>query len=375
MKPAPTSWGALYDKKFKGKITVPNNPIQIADAALYLGRRSRASGSPIRTSSTKKQFDAAVALLKQQRPLVKKYWDSPTDEINLFKSGDATLGASWPYQTLALQAAKAPVKEMIPREGATGWADTWMLAKKAPHPNCAYLWMRYVSTPPVQAQQALFFGETPVNPKACPFMNKLQKGSCSQYHLDAPLSYYKTIHFWKTPVADCGNGKKDCLDYNAWQRAWTRDHGLTDGVARSRQRARPSAGPARLSAALWRRPWLKGSGCSRRPLLAFLARLPRVARRPFISAFWTVDSFTGKLIHAWTLDNFRTLFSTRPHVPPHRRRTIGIAAAVTLTDAVLAFPLAYFMARIAAAGSARSSSSSSCCRSGRATSCASTRGG
>jgi putative spermidine/putrescine transport system substrate-binding protein len=221
VKPAPTTWGALYSSRYKGKVTVPNNPIQIADAALYLMKTKPSLRIRDPYELTKTQLDAAVSLLKQQRPLVKKYWNSATDEINLFKSGDATIGASWPYQTLALQAAKAPVKELIPREGATGWADTWMLAKKAPHPNCAYLWMKYVTTPPVQAKQAIVFGETPVNPKACPFMNRLQKGSCSQYHLDQPLSYYRTIHFWKTPVADCGNGKKECMDYNAWQRAWT----------------------------------------------------------------------------------------------------------------------------------------------------------
>ena len=94
-----------------------------------------------------------------------------------------------------------PVKEVIPADGATGWADTWMLAKKAPHPNCAYMWMKYVSTPQVQAQQALVFGETPVNPKACPFMDKIQAGSCAKYHLNEPLSYYDTIKFWKTPIA------------------------------------------------------------------------------------------------------------------------------------------------------------------------------
>jgi putative spermidine/putrescine transport system substrate-binding protein len=221
VKPAPTTWGALYSSRYKGKVTVPNNPIQIADAALYLMKTKPSLRITDPYELTKSQLDAAVTLLKQQRPLVKKYWNSATDEINLFKSGDATIGASWPYQTLALQAAKAPVKELIPREGATGWADTWMLAKKAPHPNCAYLWMKYVTTPPVQAKQAIVFGETPVNPKACPYMNRLQKGSCSQYHLNQPLSYYRTIHFWKTPVADCGNGKKECMDYNAWQRAWT----------------------------------------------------------------------------------------------------------------------------------------------------------
>jgi len=111
---------------------------------------------------------------------------------------------------------------VVPSEGATGWADTWMLAKRAPHPNCAYMWMKYVTTPQVEAKQALVFGETPVNPKACPYMNKMQKGSCAAYHLNQPLSYYNTIHFWKTPVAACGwKSGNDCMDYNAWQQAWT----------------------------------------------------------------------------------------------------------------------------------------------------------
>jgi putative spermidine/putrescine transport system substrate-binding protein len=221
VKPTPTSWAALYSSKYKGKVTVPNNPIQIADAALYLMKTKPSVGIKDPYELTKSQLDAAVSLLKQQKKLVKKYWGSATDEINLFKGGDATIGASWPYQTLTLQADKVPVKELIPKQGATGWADTWMLAKKAKHPNCAYMWMRYVTTPQVEAKQALVFGETPVNPKACPFMNKMQKGSCAKYHLNQPLSYYKRIYFWKTPVSDCGNGQKNCMDYNAWQRAWT----------------------------------------------------------------------------------------------------------------------------------------------------------
>ena len=221
VKPTPTSWAALYSSKYKGKVTVPNNPIQIADAALYLMKTKPSLGIKDPYELTKSQLDAAVSLLKQQKKLVKKYWGSATDEINLFKGGDATIGASWPYQTLTLQAAKVPVKELIPKQGATGWADTWMLAKKAKHPNCAYMWMRYVTTPQVEAKQALVFGETPVNPKACPWMNKMQAGSCAKYHLNQPLSYYKRIYFWKTPVPDCGNGQKNCTDYNAWQRAWT----------------------------------------------------------------------------------------------------------------------------------------------------------
>jgi putative spermidine/putrescine transport system substrate-binding protein len=224
VKPAPTSWGALYDAKspYKGELNVPNNPIQIADAALYLMKTKASLGIRDPYELTKPQFIATVTLLKAQRPLLKRYWNYAADDISDFKNGDVVMGATWPYQTLALQAAKLKVKEIIPREGATGWADTWMLAKKAPHPNCALLWMRYASTPAVQARQAIVFGETPVNPLACKYMNKIQAGSCAQYHLSAPASYSRSIKFWKTPVPACGwGGRNDCMDYNAWQKAWT----------------------------------------------------------------------------------------------------------------------------------------------------------
>jgi putative spermidine/putrescine transport system substrate-binding protein len=222
VKPAPTSWSAVYGKKYAGKISIPNNPIQIADAALYLMKTKPALKIRDPYELTKDQFNAAVSLLKQQKPLVKRYWNYAADQITDFKNGDVSVGSTWPYQTLTLQAGKTPVKDLIPREGTTGWADTWMLASKAPHPNCAYKWMAYVTTPPVEAKQAIVFGETPVTPLACPFMNKLQAGSCAQYHLNAPAAYLKSIHFWKVPIADCGwGGRKDCVDFTAWQQAWT----------------------------------------------------------------------------------------------------------------------------------------------------------
>jgi putative spermidine/putrescine transport system substrate-binding protein len=219
---APTSWKALYDPQFRGKITVPDNPIQIADAALYLSKAQPALGIKDPYALTEKQLDAAANLLKQQRPLVKKYWALASDEIDVFKNGDAVVGAAWPYQTIALKDAKAPVADTIPSEGATGWADTWMMASKTKHPNCAYQWLKWISTPKVQAQQALYFGETPVNTKACAFMDRIQKGSCAQYHADAPESYFNSIKFWRTPTSDCGGGdRSDCTDYSAWQQKWT----------------------------------------------------------------------------------------------------------------------------------------------------------
>ena len=218
---APSSWDVLYNSAYSGKVTVPDNPIQIADAALYLMKHQPDLKITDPYELNQKQFDASVALLTKQRPLVKKYWALASQEISLFQNGDTVVGAAWPYQTNTLKDAKAPVADTIPSEGATGWADTWMLATKAPHPNCAYLWTKYVSTPKVQAQQAISFGETPVNSKACDEMNTLQAGACDQYHANAPASYFSTIKFWKTPITTCDDGSQACIPYAKWQAAWT----------------------------------------------------------------------------------------------------------------------------------------------------------
>ena len=224
-KKPPTTWGAIYDPKNKGKITIPDNPIQIADAALYLSKTKPSLGIKDPYELTKAQLDAAVQLLEQQRPLVKKYWALASDQIDLFKNGGSTIGASWPYQVNTLRAAKVPVVGVIPKEGVTGWLDTWMLSSKAKHPNCAYKWMQYISTPKPQAQQAIYFGETPVNKKACKVMDSISKGACAQYSGNKTESYYRSIKFWKTPITDCGNGQKNCMDLRAWTDAWTKIKG------------------------------------------------------------------------------------------------------------------------------------------------------
>lgn len=218
---APTSWSVIYDSKYKGQITVPNNPIQIADAALYLEKTKASLGITDPYELTRPQFNAAIALIKAQKPLIAKYWNLASDEINLFQSGTTVVGAAWPYQTITLQGNKAPVADTVPSQGATGWADSWLMATKAPHPNCAYKWMNWVSTPTVQAEQAISFGETPVNSLACPIMDQMQAGSCAGYHADKPDAYFNTIKFWKTPLAACGNGQSDCIPYSEWTNAWT----------------------------------------------------------------------------------------------------------------------------------------------------------
>jgi putative spermidine/putrescine transport system permease protein len=114
-----------------------------------------------------------------------------------------------------------------------------------------------------------------------------------------------------------------------------------EGLAQDRSGAR-----RRLGGALWRRPWLKGLTLLSLPVLAFLLVYIAALAALFISSLWTVDPFTSELIHHWTFDNFRTLWDDSTYRTV-ALRTIYIAAAVTVTDALIAFPFAYFMARVA----------------------------
>src|SRR6185437_246450 len=104
-------------------------------------------------------------------------------------------------------------------------------------------------------------------------------------------------------------------------------------------------GSARISAALWRRTWLRATLTLSPPLAWFLVIYIASLLVMLVTAFWSVNPFTNALEHTWTLANFRELF-TGTYLSIIGR-TIAMAAIVTVTDAVLAFPVAYYMARIA----------------------------
>ena len=104
----------------------------------------------------------------------------------------------------------------------------------------------------------------------------------------------------------------------------------------------------RISAAFWRRPWLKLLALLAPPTVAFVVVYASSLGAMLASSLWSTDAFTAKIIHSWTLHQFRTIFSLDdPTYLNIAWRTVWMAAAVTVTDAVLAFPLAFFMAKIA----------------------------
>ena len=219
------SWSAIFNPPAgaKQKVSVYDDPIYIADAANYL----MATKPDLKITNPYEldqgQFDAAVNLLKTQRPDIKEYWTDAAAQIQSFTTGTLTVGTTWQYQVNTMLAAKPPVpiKAVLPREGSTGWSDTWMMYSKAKHPNCMYKWMNWITSPKVNAQVAVWFGEAPSNMKACAEAEKLSPGHCDTFHANDE-AYFGHVHLWVIPTANCGDSRGNvCKDYSAWLQAWT----------------------------------------------------------------------------------------------------------------------------------------------------------
>ncbi|HEU4941649.1 MAG TPA: ABC transporter substrate-binding protein [Gaiellaceae bacterium] len=223
VKPAPDSWSVVWDANspYKGKITAYDSPIYIADAALYLKATQPDLGIEDPYELDDKQFQAAVDLLKQQNANIGEYWSDAAKEIQSFANKDTVVGTTWQYQANQLTGAKdpVPVQATLPKEGSTGWSDTWMISSKAKNPNCMYMWMNYIISPEANAKATEYFGEAPVNAAACDLT--VDKNHCKTFHAQDE-DYFSKVSYWKTPIKDCGDDRGSvCKDYSEWTAAWT----------------------------------------------------------------------------------------------------------------------------------------------------------
>lgn len=138
----PDSWSALLDEKYKGKIATWNAPIQIAQYALLLDPKPE---DPY--VLTDEQLAQVKDILVKQRPLVRAYWNFGGELAELFVNGEVIISDAWPYVTLGAKEGGAPVAEVWPKEGVTGWSDSWMITSKAKNVDLAYKWIDYMLGP------------------------------------------------------------------------------------------------------------------------------------------------------------------------------------------------------------------------------------
>jgi len=218
---APDSWAAVFTDagKYKGKVTAYDSPTYIADAALYLSKTKPELGIKDPYSLTSEQLDAATELLKAQKENISEYWSDYTKEVQAFESGTSVIGTTWQViaNTIGTE-NKVHVNTVLPKEGATGWSDTWMISSKAAHPNCMYKWMDWITSPAVNAQVAEYFGEAPAQTKACE--HTTQKDFCDIFHA-TDEKFASQLHYWTTPQKQCVDGSGDnCTTYDEWVDKW-----------------------------------------------------------------------------------------------------------------------------------------------------------
>jgi putative spermidine/putrescine transport system substrate-binding protein len=218
-KHAPATWAPLsYNRRARlGRVALEDTPLEIGDAALSLRTLRPSLGITDPYALNEAQFVAAVALTKRRMHLAGALWQLPGDEIDAFAGGLVDVGAGDWYTASQIRGENVDVGLTLPREGAPGEVDMWMLGAHALHPGCAYRWMRYASAAGVQAKVARFYGATPVSGGACA---ELGNATCGALHADATGPFLKRIAFRHTPVENCGGGRI-CVPFAQWEQAWT----------------------------------------------------------------------------------------------------------------------------------------------------------
>jgi putative spermidine/putrescine transport system substrate-binding protein len=195
----PTSFDSLYDPAYAGRIAVPDDPLQIALAALVLG-----TSDPYALNAA--DLDAAGQLVQRQRPLVREYWSDPSDLAGLFADERIVLGQA--HGKVAASLAALGVDATLPAGPALGWSDWFVTAARAPHPRCAAKWRNYALSPNVQIALAHEASGSPAVHTACALEGP---AACSADHLDDG-TLLGALHVARTPLEPTGIG--------AWEQTW-----------------------------------------------------------------------------------------------------------------------------------------------------------
>lgn len=191
VSPAPDSWGALWDPKYRGKLTLQDDIATLYMVAQYLGFDDPADPSRL-YNLTDEQLARVKAKMLELRPNVRKYWVTAGDMTQLFQGGEALMGEGWPLMTNQLRQAGFPAGETIPREGTTAWADHWMLTSGASNLDAAYAWLEYTAQP---FTHKLLYDVTAyivANPSAKSYMTPEQ--AATQRDID---EYGSKVNFWQ----------------------------------------------------------------------------------------------------------------------------------------------------------------------------------
>lgn len=185
---APQSLNVLWDPAFEGKISLWDDK-----SALYVAARKDGNMNIYDLSDG--ELEAAKETLIQQKPLVRKYWATAGELVDLYASGEVWISNTWGgYQSALLAEQGIEVVEFIPEEGAEGWMDSWMIVKDTPNEDCVYAFLNMASTEVGQCGMSNVNGYSSANPVAA--KNCMSPEQYVALHQDDP-DYLDSLLLWE----------------------------------------------------------------------------------------------------------------------------------------------------------------------------------
>jgi spermidine/putrescine-binding protein len=131
----PDSWAVLWDERYKGKISMLNDQREVFGAVL------RSMGQSMNTRDPA-VIQAAKAKLLVQKPLVKTYTSDHFDQ--LLATGEVVLAHGWGGPVARAMALKPSIKYVVPKEGATIWADCLVIPRTSRNKELAMQFINYL---------------------------------------------------------------------------------------------------------------------------------------------------------------------------------------------------------------------------------------
>jgi putative spermidine/putrescine transport system substrate-binding protein/spermidine/putrescine transport system substrate-binding protein len=189
---APDSWSALWDPKYRDKISLWDELSSVYMAAQVLGY-DKPDPSQLYNLSDQ-QLAAVRKKLIELKPNVRKFWVTGGELTNLFQNHEVVLAMGWPLNTVQLHKLNFPIGETIPKENTTGWIDHLMVTAASKRKDLATEFLAYMVEAKTQKLITDVTHYTPANPGAAEFMTAEEKKSL---HLDNPDAYMQRIYFWQ----------------------------------------------------------------------------------------------------------------------------------------------------------------------------------
>ena len=156
----PTSIADLWREDLKGKVSLWDDK-----SAIYVA--ARLEGNNDIYHLTDEQLEQAKKKLIEQKPLVRKYWATAGELVDLYAAGEVWISNTWAgYQSALIKEKGIDVVEFIPKENAEGWMDSWMVVKDTPNKDCAYKFLNMQISEQGQCGVAAVNGYSTANPVA-----------------------------------------------------------------------------------------------------------------------------------------------------------------------------------------------------------------